>query len=277
MKLATFGYNGRMGIGVVEGDALHDVSGVARDMTALIAMGDDGIAKVRAALDGAPRHPLSEVRLFAPVRPGKILCCGINYRSHAEENPDAVIPDEPFFFCKLPGSLAGPEDDIAIPDMSRQVDYEVEFSVVIGKRLDRAGEGDVMAAIFGYTLLNDVSARDVQFKDSQITLGKNFNGFAPVGPVIVTADALADPGDVRLMTRVNGKTLQDGTTADWVFPLPRLLSFLSHVMVLEPGDIVTTGTPAGVGFFQKPQVFLEAGDTVEIEAPPIGVLRNRFV
>src|SRR6185437_4926607 len=120
----------------------------------------------------------------------------------------------------------------------------VEFSVVIGRKLSRAAESDVMGAIFGYTLLNDVSARDVQFKDSQITLGKNFTGFAPIGPAIVTTDELTEPGEVRLMTRLNGKTVQDGNTSEWLFPLPRLISFLSQVMTLEPGDLVTTGTPA---------------------------------
>ena len=132
-----------------------------------------------------------------------------------------------------------------------------------------------MASIFGYTLLNDVSARDVQFKDAQITLGKNFNRFAPIGPCIVTTDELTAPDKVHLVTRLNGKTMQNGNTSDWLFPLPRLLSFLSQVMVLEPGDIVTTGTPAGVGFFKKPQVFMKAGDVVEIEGEGIGVLRNR--
>ena len=134
-----------------------------------------------------------------------------------------------------------------------------------------------MPAIFGYTLLNDVSARDVQFKDNQITLGKNFDGFAPIGPCIVTADAMPRPDDVRLRTRLNGRTLQDGSTSDWLFPLPRLVAFLSHVMTLDPGDLVTTGTPAGVGLFQKPPVFMKPGDVIEIEAEGVGVLRNPIV
>ena len=134
-----------------------------------------------------------------------------------------------------------------------------------------------MPAIFGYTLLNDISARDVQFKDNQITIGKNFAGFAPIGPCIVTADALPHPDNVALKTRLNGKTLQDGSTSDWLFSLPRLISFLSHYMPLEPGDIVSTGTPAGVGVFQKPQIFMKAGDVVEIEAEGIGILRTPIV
>jgi len=153
----------------------------------------------------------------------------------------------------------------------------VEFSVVIGRRLSRAGEADVMPAIFGYTLLNDISARDIQFKDNQITLGKNLDGFAPIGPAIVTTDELTDPNNIALRTRLNGETLQDGNTSDWLFSLPRLVSFLSQTLTLEPGDVVTTGTPAGVGFFRRPQVFMKPGDVVEIEADGIGVLRNRIV
>jgi 2-keto-4-pentenoate hydratase/2-oxohepta-3-ene-1,7-dioic acid hydratase in catechol pathway len=163
------------------------------------------------------------------------------------------------------------------PKETEQMDYEVEFAVVIGKPLHKAAEGDVMPAIFGYTLLNDISARDVQFKDNQITIGKNFAGFAPIGPCIVTADELKRPDDVALKTRLNGRTLQDGSTSDWLFTLPRLISFLSRYVPLEAGDIVSTGTPAGVGAFQKPQIFMKAGDVVEIEAAGIGVLRTPIV
>jgi 2-keto-4-pentenoate hydratase/2-oxohepta-3-ene-1,7-dioic acid hydratase in catechol pathway len=202
------------------------------------------------------------------------LCCGINYKSHADENPNAKMPTEPFFFAKVPSSVTGPETTIEAPLATKQLDYEVEFAAVVGARLSRAAESEVMGALFGYTLLNDVSARDVQFKDNQITLGKNFNNFAPIGPCIVTTDEMTKPDQVRLRTRLNGKTMQDGNTSDWLFPLPRLLSFLSQVMVLEPGDVVSTGTPAGVGFFHSPQVFMKPGDVIEIEGEGIGVLRN---
>jgi 2-keto-4-pentenoate hydratase/2-oxohepta-3-ene-1,7-dioic acid hydratase in catechol pathway len=134
-----------------------------------------------------------------------------------------------------------------------------------------------MDAIFGYTLLNDVSARDVQFADNQITTGKNFDRFAPIGPCIVTADEMTAPDKVALRTRLNGRTMQDGSTADWLFPLPRLIGYLASIMTLEPGDIVTTGTPAGVGYFKNPQVFMKPGDVIEIEAEGIGVLRNHIV
>jgi 2,4-diketo-3-deoxy-L-fuconate hydrolase len=225
-----------------------------------------------------PRLLLKDAKLVAPIpRPGKVLCSGINYRSHAEENPNAKMPDEPFFFAKLQSSVVGPEARIAHPKQTRQLDYEVEFSAVIGRRLSHAAEGEVTPAIFGYTLLHDVSARDVQMKDNQITLVKNFDGFAPIGPCILTADAMPRPDAVRLTSRLNGQIKQNGSTSDWIFSLPRLISFLSEVMTLEPGDIVTTGTPAGVDLFQKPPVFMQPDDVVEIEAEGIGVLRNFIV
>ncbi len=281
MKLVTFADGAGTHVGVLSGTDIIDltVAGVADTMRDLITAGAAGLASARAAsaAKDASRIALASAKLRTPVAPRKVLCCGVNYKSHAEENPNAVMPSEPFFFAKLPSSVAGPEDEVAIPAMSKQVDYEVEFAVVIGKRIDRASEAEVMPAVFGYTLLDDISARDVQFKEAQITLGKNFNRFAPIGPCIVTTDELTTPGAVRLTTRLNGQTMQDGNTSEWLFPLPRLLSFLSQVMVLEPGDVVSTGTPAGVGFFRKPQVFMKAGDVVEIEGEGIGVLRNRMV
>ena len=281
MRLYTFLSRSGPSVGAEKDAGLVDLTalGAATDMLSLINAGAEGLARAEAALQGAaPEYELDRVTLLAPIpRPGKILCSGINYTGHAAENPNACMPSEPFFFAKLPNAVIGHEADIELPPQTRQLDYEVEFSAVIGRRLRRGAEPDVMPAIFGYTLLHDVSARDVQMKDAQITLGKNFDGFAPIGPCIVTADALPHPDRTRLMTRVNGTTMQDGTTADWLFTLPKLLSFLSHVMTLEPGDVVSTGTPAGVGLFRKPPVFLKDGDVVEIEAEGIGILRNRIV
>ena len=228
-----------------------------------------------SALRLAHTRAREKMKLLAPLpRPGKILCSGINYHGHLQENPAAKLPGEPFFFAKLPSTVIGPEAPIVIPRRSTQVDYEVELAVVIGQSMSHLAESDVMERIFGYTILHDVSARDVQFKDSQITLGKNFDTFTPIGPCIVTADELTDLSQVGLRTRLNGNVMQDGSTADWVFSLPRLLASLASVMTLEPGDIVTTGTPAGVGYFRQPQVFLRAGDVVELEIAGIGCLRN---
>jgi 2,4-diketo-3-deoxy-L-fuconate hydrolase len=264
---------------VLEGErvACLTEAGLATSVLEIIRGGSNALANVRAGLPKAPRYALADIRLEAPLRPGKVLCSGINYKGHAEENPNAKMPTEPFFFAKLPTSVVGPETPVAKPRQTEQMDYEVEFSAVIGRPLHKAADLDIMPAIFGYTLLNDISARDVQFKDNQITIGKNFAGFSPIGPCIVTQDELARPDNVTLKTRLNGKTMQDGNTSDWLFSLPRLISFLSQYVPLEPGDIVSTGTPAGVGVFRKPQVFMKPGDVVEIEAEGIGILRTPIV
>ena len=279
MKLVTFSHRsgGDHHAGVLEGDQVACLTEAGIASTVLEIVQGGALDKVRAGLAKAPRYALSDVKLEAPVRPGKVLCSGINYKGHALENPNAKMPTEPFFFAKLPSSVVGPDTPVEKTDHTSQMDYEVEFAAVIGKRLFKAGEADVMQAIFGYTLLNDISARDVQFKDNQITIGKNLAGYAPIGPCIVTADELTRPDNVALKTRLNGRTLQDGSTSDWLFSLPRLISFLSGFMPLEPGDIVTTGTPAGVGAFQNPQIFMKAGDVVEIEAAGIGILRTPIV
>lgn len=275
MKIVTFSAGGQSHVGVLERENIADLTaaglkGTTHDLVI------DGAREARRLLAGAPRVAAARVRLEAPLMPGKTLCCGVNYKAHADENPNAVMPTEPFFFAKMPSSIVGPDAPVS-KGRTAQMDFEVEFAVVVGKRLSRASEAEVMPAIFGYTLLNDISARDVQFKDNQITLGKNFDGFAPVGPCIVTADEMTDPFSVGLRTRLNGKQMQNGNTSDWLFPLPRLLSFLSHVMTLEPGDLVSTGTPAGVGFFHSPQAFMNPGDVIEIEADGIGTLRNPIV
>lgn len=280
MRFYTFAVDGAAHVGALDGTDLADLTaaGMADTMMKIIHDWPGSLDQARELVKTAPRVAMSQARILPPIpRPGKILCSGINYHSHFAENPKAVLPSEPFFFAKLSTAVIGHGDPIEHSDRTQQLDYEVEFSAVIGRRLRRAREEDVMEAIFGYTLLNDVSARDVQFKDAQITLGKNFDGFAPIGPCVTTADELTEPGNVRLRSILNGRVMQDASTSEWLFSLPRLLSFLSHVMTLEPGDIVTTGTPAGVGFFQNPQVFMKPGDVIAIEADGIGRLENRIV
>lgn len=258
-------------------------------MLSLVRGGDAAIQAARRALDVAGRSPsapgalrlayrVDEVRLRPPLpAPGKVLCSGLNYHSHTQENPAARFPSDPFFFAKLPNTIAGPGDPIVKPRMTSQLDYEVELAVVVGRRMRNTPEGEVMGHVAGYTILHDVSARDVQFKENQITLGKNFDTFAPMGPCLVTADEIPDPGNVGLRAWVNGELRQDGSTADWIFPLPRLLSFLSRVMTLDPGDVVSTGTPAGVGAFRRPPTYLQSGDRVRLEVDGIGVLENTVV
>jgi 2,4-didehydro-3-deoxy-L-rhamnonate hydrolase len=281
MKLYTCEINGATSIGAERDGRLIDISVTgAGNMLRLMQRGEEGLAHARRLLS-APAltsYSFDEVKLLAPIpRPGKILCSGINYIGHKKENPNATMPDEPFFFSKLPTAVIGPGAPIVLPPQSKQVDYEVEFAVVIGKQMKNTPEAEVMNAIFGYTILHDVSARDVQFKDNQITLGKNFDTFSPMGPCVVTADEMPKPDNCGLRTLLNGNVMQNGTTAEWVFSLPRMLSFLSRVMTLEPGDVVSTGTPAGTGFFRNPQVFLQAGDIVRLEIDGIGVLENPVV
>lgn len=255
-----------------------DVSHIAPDMLTLIRGGDVMLEAVRRATESEALSScrISDVKLCAPIpRPGKILCSGMNYRSHMKENPDAVFPDEPDFFSKVPSAVIGPGDAIVIPTMSEMVDYEVELAIVIGAQMHHTPREQVSDHIFGYTILHDVSARDVQFKPNGRTRGKNFDTFAPMGPCIVTRDEIPQPNNLALKTFVNGVLMQAGSTRDWIFPLDELLSYLSDIMTLEPGDVVSTGTPAGVGYFRKPRVFLKAGDVCVLEIEKIGRLENK--
>jgi 2,4-diketo-3-deoxy-L-fuconate hydrolase len=300
MRLYTFERDGQPRVGAERNARLVDLAAVERarggdlgrlfaDILTFIQAGELARRAAESAIEFAAVHgdtpdlsyAIDEVHILAPLlNPGKILCSGVNYKGHQQENPSAVLPETPGFFAKLNNAIIGPGTPIVLPKMTSQLDYEIELAVVLGKHLHKASERAAVGAVFGYTILHDVSARDIQFKapqHNQITLGKNFDTFAPMGPCIVTTDELTDPANVRLRTFVNGAMLQDGSTGDWLFSLPYLLSFLSHVMTLEPGDIVTTGTPAGVGIFRDPQVFLKPGDLVQLDAEGIGTLENPVV
>ncbi len=270
MRLVTYTREGTTGVGVRRDGAIHD-SGYA-DMHALIADGTAGLERAAAAADGS--EPIAGAKLLAPIRPGKILCSGVNYASHAEENPDAKMPEEPYFFSKLPSAVIGTGEPIRIPRETTLTDYEVELAMVIGKRGYRIPEEGALDHVFGWTILHDVSARDVQFKDAQITLGKNPDTFSPLGPEIVTTDELGDWSTLQLSTTLNGRKLQDSATSEMLFTPARLLAFLTDLITLEPGDVVTTGSPAGVGFFRDPPVYLRPGDTVTVSVDRIGDLTN---
>lgn len=274
MRLVTFEASGKQAVGVkVEGGVVPVPE--YGDMVALIAAGGRGLeAAGAAASSGTPVRP---DRLLAPLRPGKILCAGVNYASHADENPDAVMPTEPFFFSKLPSAVIGPGEAIVIPRAETNTDYEVELAMVIGKRARRLSEGSALDAVFGWTILHDVSARDIQFKDMQITLGKNPDTFSPIGPEIVTPDELGDWSKLHVSTSLNGETMQSSPTSEMLFPPARLLEFLTALITLEPGDVVTTGTPAGVGTFRNPPVYLKPGDEVVVSVDGIGDLPNPVV
>jgi 2-keto-4-pentenoate hydratase/2-oxohepta-3-ene-1,7-dioic acid hydratase in catechol pathway len=267
MRLVTYEAGGRTGVGLRREGAILDTG--YPDMHALIADGAAGLERAQSASEEVP-----DAHLLAPIRPGKILCSGVNYASHADENPDAVMPEEPFFFSKLPSAVIGPGEPIRIPRQTSLADYEVELAMVIGKRGYRLPEERALEHVFGWTILHDVSARDVQFKDSQITLGKNPDTFAPIGPEIVTSDELDDWSTLRVSSTLNGEVMQDSATAEMLFPPVRLLAFLTDLITLEPGDVVTTGSPAGVGCFRDPPVYLKPGDTVTVSVDRIGDLTN---
>lgn len=217
-----------------------------------------------------------QIRRCAPIpRPGKIVCIGLNYRDHAIESGMA-IPTEPVLFSKYPSAVIGPDDVISLPPQSDQVDYEAELVFVIGKTARNVTAADAMQYVAGYTCGHDVSARDYQIKrgGGQWMVGKTFDTFAPMGPVLVTADEAIDPHNLPIRCVVNGETLQNSNTSQFIFTIPQAIEYLTHFMTLEPGDVVFTGTPPGVGFARKPPVFLKDGDVTEIQIDGIGVLRN---
>jgi 2-keto-4-pentenoate hydratase/2-oxohepta-3-ene-1,7-dioic acid hydratase in catechol pathway len=221
---------------------------------------------------------VSGVDVLCPVvRPGKVLCTGVNYPSHKDENPTAVLPEVPFFFSKLPSAVVGPGELISMPVPSTELDYEVELAVLIGRRAKGLSLDNALDVVWGYTVMNDVSARDVQFTDNQITLGKGFDGFCPLGPCVVPASEIPDPQALVVRSWVNGELRQQEPTANMLFSVADLLVFVSRFITLEPGDVVTTGTPAGVGYFMKPKGLLQPGDVVEVEVEGIGRLSNTVV
>ena len=217
-----------------------------------------------------------ELHLLCPIdKPGKILCIGLNYRDHAIETK-APIPDEPIVFCKMPTAMIGPNQTIVLPKVSNSVDYEAELVVIIGNKMKDVTPEQAAEGIFGYSVGHDVSARDWQ-KDKpgkQWFLGKSFDTFAPLGPAIVTTDEVSDVSNLRVQCRINGETLQDSTTKELIFSPVTLISYISQVMTLEPGDVIYTGTPPGVGVARTPPRFLVNGDLVEIEIESLGILSN---
>ncbi len=261
-------------------DLNHADPSLPADILELLAFEDEWLSKVRAALEKANHQsaqPLANVRLTAPIpRPGKIICIGLNYADHAQETGQE-LPDVPTVFGKFPNAVTGPYDPIVLPKVSHEVDYEAELAFVIGRTARRVAESDAMKYVAGYLVMNDVSARDFQLRTSQWTIGKSFDSFAPMGPYLVTSDEIADPHNLDVILSIGDEVLQSSNTNQLIFGIPELVSFLSRVMTLAPGDIIATGTPPGVGFVRQPPRFLKAGERVRTKIEGIGELDNLVV
>jgi 2-keto-4-pentenoate hydratase/2-oxohepta-3-ene-1,7-dioic acid hydratase in catechol pathway len=271
----------------VEADSL-----LPSDPAALLRRGPPALDEARRALAWVEEHLArdgpgallragalvrrGEYALHAPVpRPGKIVGVARNYAAHAREQGQSRPPEEPVLFLKAPSAVIGPEEDVVLPAACREVDYEGELAVVIGRRAREVDESEALACVAGYTVANDVSARDYQDVRGQRFIGKSCDTFAPLGPVLVTADEIPDPQDLGLRTVLSGEVVQSARTKEMLFPVARLIAFVSRLMTLEPADVLLTGTPAGVGKARRPQRWLRDGDLVEVHVERIGTLRNR--
>jgi 2-keto-4-pentenoate hydratase/2-oxohepta-3-ene-1,7-dioic acid hydratase in catechol pathway len=263
--------------GVLVGDEIADLSGLAHSsVLAIIEGGQLALKEVAEELDKASRIPLAEVTLHAPIRPPRIFAVGLNYASHAAESKMAV-QKVPTVFMKLSSSVVGPDTPVILPKVSSQPDYEAEFAVVIAKPGYQIPASDWQQYVFGYTIVNDVSARDIQLATSQWTLGKSFPTFSPLGPAIVTADEVPDPHALDISLTINGETLQSSNTRDLIFKLPTLIEHISSLTPLEAGDVISTGTPEGVGLGRTPQRWLKPNEEMVVTIEKLGKLRNRTV
>jgi 2-keto-4-pentenoate hydratase/2-oxohepta-3-ene-1,7-dioic acid hydratase in catechol pathway len=280
MRFVTFEQDGRLKPGLIHGsDTVLDLTAIrCATLLDLIEGGSETLGKAQNLGNGtAAEVPLSAVRLRAPIPvPRKLICVGLNYRDHAAET-GSKIPDVPTIFNKFATAVIGPGDSIVLPKVSKSPDYEAEFAFVIGKGGRHIAGDRWREHVFGYTIVNDVSARDYQRATTQWLMGKTFDTFAPMGPHIVTADEIADPHQLDISMTINGEILQNSNTRELIFKIPDLISFLSSVFTLQPGDIVSTGTPAGVGAARKPPRFLRPGDECVIRIAGIGELRNPVV
>jgi 2-keto-4-pentenoate hydratase/2-oxohepta-3-ene-1,7-dioic acid hydratase in catechol pathway len=266
--------------GVLREDAIVDAwAGLGREPDhdpSVRALLREGLLGELHVLEGAESIPLAEARLLPPVPdPGKVIGIGLNYGSHAEETGRAP-PEHPTFFAKFATCLCGPGDEVPLPSFSDKVDYEAEVAFVVGRRCKDVLEPDALDVIAGYTLLNDLSARDYQALTPQWMPGKTFDGSAPWGPALVTPDEAGPPDSIEFELTLNCKRMQKASTADLIHSIPALVEFLSRLMTLEPGDIVSTGTPAGVGSARYPRVWLKPGDEIVISSPTLGRLETRL-
>lgn len=280
MKLIRFGHAGQEKPGVIIDDKRYDVSGFIPDYNETF-FETDGLAKLAAIVDehGTNLPAADEdARLGSPVaRPSKLLCIGLNYADHAKET-GAPMPPEPVLFMKSTTAVVGPDDNVMIPKNSVKTDWEVELAVVISKKASYVDEAEAAECIAGYVLHNDVSEREFQLeRNGTWDKGKGCDTFAPLGPFLATADEVSDVDNLRLWLNVNGKKMQDGTTANLIFKIPFLISYVSQFMTLLPGDVISTGTPAGVGLGFNPPVYLKPGDVIELGIDGLGTQKQTVV
>ncbi len=272
MKLIRFGMAGNEKPGLIMGDTYVDVSSFVKDYNEEF-FENDGLKKLKDFIQTNPELPIisKDVRLGSPVaRPSKIVCIGLNYKDHAKET-GAATPAEPILFLKSTTALTGPNDFIIIPKNSQKTDWEVELAVVIGSKASYVEEEDALNYVAGYCLHNDVSERAFQLEmGGTWDKGKGCDSFAPIGPYLATPDEIVDIDNCRLWLNVNGQLMQDGNTSNLIFNIPHLISYVSQFMTLMPGDIISTGTPAGVGLGMKPPVYLKPGDVVELGIDGLG-------
>jgi acylpyruvate hydrolase len=288
MRLVTFTDNDESHIGVLNPqdnyatviDLNLSDSSLPSDLVAFLEGGEVAKKKAHAVMENpdiAVIFPIEDIKLKAPIaHPEKIMCVGLNYRDHAEEGGHE-IPRYPTIFAKYPNVVIGPYDPIIIPRVTDQVDWEGEFAFVIGKTGKYISKDDALDYLAGYMVFNDVSARDYQLRVSQWTIGKTFDTFGPMGPSLVTTDEIENPGNLAICTLVDGEVVQESNTRHLIFDVPHLIAFLSEVMTLKPGDVVSTGTPAGVGHAREPRRYLRHGNVVRVEIEGIGALENPVI
>jgi 5-carboxymethyl-2-hydroxymuconate isomerase len=266
VKIVTYTHNDRAYLGVLDGDQVYR-GDWQEGLPGLILR---GLTLARTSEHVA----LSEVRLQAPIKPGKMIGVGRNYAAHAEELANTV-PTKPLLFAKFPNSVIGTGEAIVwSPALTEQVDWEGELAVIIGKQARNVQESEAYDYVYGYTIANDITARDLQFADEQWVRGKGLDTFCPLGPCIVTRDEIADPHALTIVTQVNGETVQDASTSLMIYRIPHLIAFCSAAFTLEPGDVILTGTPAGVGMGMKPPRYLKDGDVVTVTIDSIGQISN---
>lgn len=278
MRLARFSSGSSTGWGFVDQDDSTYVRPASSNSPSLVeALGLGPVLLSKLYVKSGGRIPIAEVTLHAPVdKPSKVICIGLNYADHARESGMA-IPERPLVFCKFPSSIVGPYDDVELPPESKKVDWEAELVVVIGSNALRVTAEQSVSHIGGFMVANDVSARDVQADDGQFVRAKSFTSFCPVGPWVTTLDEVEDYSNLSVQLRVNGALMQNGNTSDLIANVSEIVSFCSQISMLEAGDIILTGTPAGVGAGMNPQQFLQEGDLMETTISGLGSLRNKIV